>query len=116
MVRKSTFEKFHKQKNFFFIQNILYFVSKSVKCILWQIFNEIISIKIYIGIKTTFEIFLKQNLFIFYLKDFIFNKYIRKMCKFYNELKLKIVENKDLYRNKDDFRFFFLTKSSYILI
>ena len=43
MVRKSTFEKFHKTKNsYFFIQNILYFVSKSVKCILWQIFNEII--------------------------------------------------------------------------
>ena len=43
MVRKSTFEKFHKKKQkYFFIQNILYFVSKSVKCILWQIFNEII--------------------------------------------------------------------------
>ena len=43
MVRKSTFEKFYKTKNsYFFIQNILYFVSKSVKCILWQIFNEII--------------------------------------------------------------------------
>ena len=39
MVRKSTFKKY--QKTFFF-QNILYFVSKSVKCILWQIFNEII--------------------------------------------------------------------------
>ena len=43
MVRKSTFEKFYKTKNsYLFIQNILYFVSKSVKCILWQIFNEII--------------------------------------------------------------------------
>ena len=43
MVRMSTFEIFYKkQKNsYFFIQNILYFVSKSVKCILWQIFNEI---------------------------------------------------------------------------
>ena len=29
------------------------------------------------------------------------------MCKFYNDLQLKIVENKDLNRNKDDFRFFF---------
>ena len=38
------------------------------------------------------------------------------MCKFYNDLQLKIVENKDLYRNKEDFRVFFLTKSSYILI
>ena len=67
MVRKSTFEKFYNTKNsYFFIQNILYFISKSVKCILWQILNE-------------------------------------------------IVENQDLYRNKDDFRFFF-TKSSYILI
>ena len=43
------------------------FLSISVKCILWQIFNE-------------------------------------------------IVENQDLYRNKDDFQFFFFTKSSYILI
>ena len=33
--------------------------------------------------------------------------YIRKMCKFYNDLQLKIVENKDLYRNRDDFRKFF---------
>ena len=32
----------------------------------------------------------------------------------YNDLKLKIVENQDLYRNKDDIPFF-LTKSSYIL-
>ena len=62
MVRKSTSEKFYKTKNFnFFILNILYFVSKSVKCILWQILNE-------------------------------------------------IVENQDLYSNKDDFRFFFLQK------
>ena len=43
MVTKSTFEKFYKAKNsYFFIKNILYFVSKSVKCILWQIFNEIV--------------------------------------------------------------------------
>ena len=43
MVRKSTFEKFHKtKKSSFLIQNILYFVSKSVKYILWQTFNEII--------------------------------------------------------------------------
>ena len=32
------------------------------------------------------------------------------MYKFYNDLQLKIVENKDLYRNKDDFRFFFFCK------
>ena len=38
------------------------------------------------------------------------------MCKFHNDLQLKIVENKDLHRNKDEFRFFFKTKSSYILI
>ena len=37
------------------------------------------------------------------------------MCKFYNDLQLKIVENQDLYRNKDDFRFY-LTKNSYIFI
>ena len=41
MVRKSTFEKFCKMIIFFYIQNI-YFVNKSVKCILWQIFNEIV--------------------------------------------------------------------------
>ena len=29
------------------------------------------------------------------------------MYKLYNDLQLKIVENHDLYRNKDDFRFFF---------
>ena len=40
------------------------------------------------------------------------NKYIRKMCKFYNDLQLKIVE--DLYINKDYFLFFF-TNSFYIL-
>ena len=55
MVRKSTFENFYTtKKSYFFIQNILYFVSKSVKCILCQILNE-------------------------------------------------IVDNQDLYRNKDDF-------------
>ena len=43
MGKNSTFEKFHKtKKNNFLIQNIFYFKSKSVKCILWQIFNEII--------------------------------------------------------------------------
>ena len=58
MVRKSTVEKLHKPKKIILlIQNILYFVSKSVRCILWQIFNEIIDNKIYIGIKTTFEFF-----------------------------------------------------------
>ena len=38
------------------------------------------------------------------------------MYKLYNDLQLKIVKNQDLYRNKDDFRFFLQTKSSYILI
>ena len=49
MVTKSTCEKFYKQiidfilfYFFIFIQNILYFVSKSVKCKLWQISNEIV--------------------------------------------------------------------------
>ena len=37
------------------------------------------------------------------------------MYKLYNDLQLKIVENLDLYRNKDDICFF-LVKSSYILI
>ena len=55
----------------------------------------------------TFEKKFKQKILIFYLKDFIFNKYICKMYKLNNDLQLKIEENKDLYRNKDDFRFFF---------
>ena len=43
MVRKSTFEKIYKTKNsYFFIKNILHVVSKSLKCILWQIFYEIV--------------------------------------------------------------------------
>ena len=43
MVRMLTFEKFHKTKKIKkIIQNILYFVSKCVKCILWQIVNEVI--------------------------------------------------------------------------
>ena len=32
------------------------------------------------------------------------------MCKLYNDLQLKIVENQDSYRNKDDFRFFLKQK------
>ena len=63
--------------------------------------------------KTTFEKKLKQKILIFYLKDFIFYKYICKMYKLNNDLQLKIVENKDLYRR---FLIFFLTKSSYISI
>ena len=35
---------------------ILYFNSLSVKCIFWQILNEIEKIKTYIETKTTFEI------------------------------------------------------------
>ena len=38
------------------------------------------------------------------------------MYKLNNDLQLKIVKYEDLYRNKDDFRFFFKTKNSYILI
>ena len=32
------------------------------------------------------------------------------MYKLYNDLQLKIVVNKDLFRNKDDFRYFFKQK------
>ena len=32
------------------------------------------------------------------------------MYKLYNDLQLKIVENQDLYRNKDDFRLLFKQK------
>ena len=36
------------------------------------------------------------------------------MYKLYNDLQLKIIENQDSYRNKGDFRFFLLTKSSFV--
>ena len=35
------------------------------------------------------------------------------MYKLYNNLQLKIVENQDLYRNKDDFRFILNKKFLY---
>ena len=35
------------------------------------------------------------------------NKYICKMYKLNFDLQLKIVDDQDLYRNKDDFRYFF---------
>ena len=35
------------------------------------------------------------------------------MYKLYNNLKLNFLENQDLYRNKDDFRFFFNKKFLY---
>ena len=38
------------------------------------------------------------------------------MYKLNNDLQLKIVKYEDLYRNKDDFRFFFKRKSFYFLI
>ena len=38
------------------------------------------------------------------------------MYKLNNDLQLKTVENQDLYRNKDEFRFFLQIISSYILI
>ena len=38
------------------------------------------------------------------------------MYRLYNNLQLKIVENQDLYRNKDDFRFFFRQKFLIFLI
>ena len=68
------------------------------------------TIMIYIGIKTTFEKFLNKKFLFFKLKDFIFHKYIDKMYKLYNNIQIKIVENQDLYRNKDDFRFFYKHK------
>ena len=54
------------------------------------------------------HVFLNNKKFLFFnSKDVIFYKYICKMYKFYNDLQLKIVENQDLYRNKDDVRLFF---------
>ena len=38
------------------------------------------------------------------------------MCKFYNDLQLKIKENQDLYRNKDDFRIFLKKKFLYFYL
>ena len=36
------------------------------------------------------------------------------MYKLYNDFQQKIVENQDLYRNKDDFRFFLKQKVMYM--
>ena len=97
MVTKPTCEKFYKTKNsYFLIQKISYSFGRYLM--------KLQTIKIYLGIKTTFEKNLNKNLLFFNLKDFIFYKYICKMYKLYNNLQLKIVENQDLYRNKDDFR------------
>ena len=53
------------------VQEIIFF--------LWQ--KTKVKIKIYIEMKTTLEIFLKQKVFYFDLKDFIFCKLL---CKMYN--------------------------------
>jgi hypothetical protein len=55
---------------------------------------------IYIGIKTTYDMFKDKKILIFNIKDFIFHKFICKMYILADE----IVEYQDLYRNKDDFR------------
>ena len=79
------------------IQKILHFISISVKCRLWQIFNEIVENKDYYRNKDDFwrKNVNKKFLFI-YWKDFIFDKYICKMYKFNNDLQLNIVEDLDL--------------------
>ena len=89
------------------IQNILHFISIYVKCILWQIFNEIVENKGFYRKKDDFwKKKLNKKFLFFNLKDFIFNKYTCKMYKLNNDLQLNIVEDQDLYRNKDDFQFF----------
>ena len=70
--------------------NILFFVSKSVKCILWQICNEIVDNQDLYRNKDDFWIFKKQkNILFFNLEDFIFKKYICKMYKLYNDKEKK---------------------------
>ena len=62
MVRKSTYKKFYKQNFFYFlIWNMLYFQSKSVKCMLWQIFNEIVDNQDLYRNNDDFWIFFKQK-------------------------------------------------------
>ena len=56
--------------SYLLIQKILYFIRISVKCILRQIFIEIEEYQVYIGTKTTYEIFLKQKFLCFDFKDF----------------------------------------------
>ena len=54
---------------------------------------------------------MKTNIILFFnSKDFIFDKYICKMYKLNNDLQLKIVEDQDSFRNKDDFPIFFKQK------
>ena len=57
-------------------------------------------IKIYIETKTTFEKSLKQKILKFNVKDFVLS--ISVKCIFW-QIWNEIVENQDLYRNKDDF-------------
>ena len=57
------------------------FINISVKCIFWQIFKDIVENKDPIGRNTAFENLLKLIFIFYYLKDFIFCKYI---CKMYN--------------------------------
>ena len=55
----------------------------------------------------------RKKILLFSLKDYIFNKYI---CEIYILADIKwIVENQDLYRNKDDFENIFKIKKYYIL-
>ena len=87
MIRKSTFEKFYNTKKFLFLfRTYIYLVSKSVKCLFWQIFNEIIDNQDLYRKKRPLKSFLNKKFLYFYLKDFVFNKYICKMYKLYNDL------------------------------
>ena len=83
---KEDFWKHFKQKKLYFLtKKILYFISKSAKCIFWKICNEIVKSQ---DLPMENDDFWKKYLnkkFVFYdLKDFICYKYICKMNKLYN--------------------------------
>ena len=72
---KKTYEKsFVTKKLNVLIQKILYFISIPVKCILKQVFNEIVDNQDLYRNKDDVWNFLKLNFKFFNLKDYIFNK------------------------------------------
>ena len=86
----------------------MYIIGTSVKCITWQIFNEVVENQDLFRKKDDCQKDIEtKKTFFFSLKDFIVIKYICKMYELYNYLQLNNLESQDVYRNKDEFRFSF---------
>ena len=63
------------------MKNILYFISISEKCNFGRYKNKLNNIQVYIETMTTFKKIPNRKFLLFYLKDFIFDKYIFTMYK-----------------------------------